>query len=38
MERTNVRTLAGGRNCRKRQHRGDYKDTDYPFRVIPEVF
>jgi polyphosphate kinase len=22
----------------KRQHRGDYKDTDYPFRVIPEVF
>ena len=22
----------------KRQHRGDYKDTDYPFRVIPTVF
>jgi polyphosphate kinase len=22
----------------KRQHRGDYKDTTYPFRVIPEVF
>jgi polyphosphate kinase 2 len=22
----------------KRQDRGDYKDTDYPFRVIPEVF
>jgi polyphosphate kinase 2 len=22
----------------KRQHRGDYKDTDYPFRVIPEAF
>jgi polyphosphate kinase len=22
----------------KRQHRGDYKDTDYPFRVIPDVF
>src|SRR5580693_4658825 len=22
----------------KRQHRGDYKDTDYPFRMIPEVF
>ena len=22
----------------KRQHRGDYKDPDYPFRVIPEVF
>jgi polyphosphate kinase 2 len=22
----------------KRQERGDYKDTDYPFRVIPEVF
>jgi polyphosphate kinase 2 len=22
----------------KRQHRGDYQDTDYPFRVIPEVF
>jgi polyphosphate kinase 2 len=22
----------------KRQHRGDYKETDYPFRVIPEVF
>jgi len=22
----------------KRQHRGDYKDTDYPFRLIPEVF
>jgi polyphosphate kinase 2 len=22
----------------KRQHRGDYKDSDYPFRVIPEVF
>ena len=22
----------------KRQHRGDYKDTDYPFKVIPEVF
>jgi polyphosphate kinase len=21
-----------------RQERGDYKDTDYPFRVIPEVF
>ena len=33
------------RSCRaskvelpKRQHRGDYKETDYPFRVIPEVF
>jgi polyphosphate kinase 2 (PPK2 family) len=22
----------------KRQHRGDYKDPDYPFRVIPEPF
>ena len=22
----------------KRQHRGDYKDPDYPFRIIPEVF
>jgi hypothetical protein len=22
----------------KRQHRGDYKETDYPFRMIPEVF
>ena len=22
----------------KRQHRGDYKDPDYPFRRIPEVF
>src|SRR3984893_12755022 len=22
----------------KRQHRGDYKDPDYPFRSIPEVF
>jgi polyphosphate kinase 2 len=22
----------------KRQYRGDYKDTDYPFRVIPEHF
>jgi polyphosphate kinase 2 len=22
----------------KRQHRGDYKDPDYPFRAIPEVF
>ena len=22
----------------KRQPRGDYKETDYPFRVIPEVF
>jgi polyphosphate kinase len=22
----------------KRQHRGDYKETDYPFRVIPKVF
>jgi len=22
----------------KRQHRGDYKDSDYPFRLIPEVF
>jgi polyphosphate kinase 2 len=22
----------------KRQHRGDYKDATYPFRVIPEVF
>jgi polyphosphate kinase len=22
----------------KRQHRGDYKETDYPFRFIPEVF
>jgi len=22
----------------KRQHRGDYKETNYPFRVIPEVF
>ena len=22
----------------KREHRGDYKDPDYPFRVIPEVF
>jgi polyphosphate kinase 2 len=22
----------------KRQHRGDYKDTTYPFRVVPEVF
>jgi len=22
----------------KRQHRGDYKDPDYPFRLIPEAF
>jgi len=22
----------------KRQHRGNYKEADYPFRVIPEVF
>ena len=22
----------------KRQHRGDYKNTDYPFRLVPEVF
>jgi len=22
----------------KREHRGDYRDPDYPFRVIPEVF
>jgi polyphosphate kinase len=22
----------------KRQERGDYKDPDYPFRIIPEVF
>jgi polyphosphate kinase len=22
----------------KREHRGDYKDPDYPFRFIPEVF
>ena len=22
----------------KRQKRGDYKETDYPFRLIPEVF
>jgi polyphosphate kinase len=22
----------------KRQHRGDYKDSDYPFRLIPEAF
>jgi len=22
----------------KRQHRGDYKDPDYPFRAIPEIF
>jgi hypothetical protein len=22
----------------KRQHRGDYNELDYPFRVIPEVF
>jgi polyphosphate kinase 2 (PPK2 family) len=22
----------------KRQGRGDYKETDYPFRLIPEVF
>jgi polyphosphate kinase len=22
----------------KRQDRGDYKETDYPFRIIPEVF
>jgi hypothetical protein len=22
----------------KRQDRGDYKDLDYPFRAIPEVF
>jgi polyphosphate kinase len=22
----------------KRQHRGDYKDPDYPFRLIPEIF
>ena len=22
----------------KRQNRGDYKDPDYPFRLIPEVF
>jgi polyphosphate kinase 2 (PPK2 family) len=25
-------------SCRKRQPRGDEKETDYPFRVIPEVF
>jgi hypothetical protein len=22
----------------KRQERGDYKEPDYPFRIIPEVF
>jgi polyphosphate kinase len=22
----------------KRQHRGDYKDTTYPFRIIPQIF
>jgi hypothetical protein len=22
----------------KRQHSGDYKDPDYPFRLIPQVF
>jgi polyphosphate kinase len=22
----------------KRQHRGDYKESDYPFRMIPEIF
>jgi polyphosphate kinase len=22
----------------KRQHRGDYRDSDYPFRLVPEVF
>ncbi len=22
----------------KRQHRGDYKDPNYPFRLIPEAF
>ena len=22
----------------KRQERGDYKESDYPFRLIPEVF
>jgi hypothetical protein len=22
----------------KRQHHGDYKDPDYPFRLIPEVY
>jgi hypothetical protein len=22
----------------KRQERGDYKESDYPFRIIPEVF
>jgi polyphosphate kinase len=22
----------------KRQERGDYKETDYPFRTIPEIF
>jgi hypothetical protein len=22
----------------KRQERGDYKEADYPFRIIPEVF
>jgi hypothetical protein len=22
----------------KRQHRGDFKDPDYPFRLVPEVF
>jgi polyphosphate kinase len=22
----------------KRQHRGDYRESDYPFRLIPEVF
>jgi polyphosphate kinase 2 len=22
----------------KRQHRGDYKDPDYPFRVVPQTF
>jgi hypothetical protein len=22
----------------KRQERGDYKDSDYPFRMIPKVF
>jgi len=22
----------------KRQHRGDYREPDYPFRVIPEIF
>jgi len=22
----------------EREHRGDYKDPNYPFRLIPEVF